>query len=805
MVDPELKKDVRFLTSRLGAIIREQAGQPTFDTIERLRCLSRHVRAQHDAPSIAAKRRLVGSLTAAKACEVTHAFSLFFQLVNLCEERARVRSLRANPAPRQSVRALFAALREQGVTPATLQKVLDELEIEPVLTAHPTEGKRRTLLQQLIRLAHSFDQPDEALEALWQTEEVRARRVTPLDEVATVLFFFDRTILAAAARCHREFVQQLAEHYPTVHLKRPFLRFGSWVGGDRDGHPFVTPEVSIRTAAQHANLATRELVQSLDQLVGEISHSARTEDEGDDAFHPRETYRRRIAALRDRVARGNAAPDECMADIVDIQKRLRAQKAPRAAGGHLEETRNQVAAFGLHLAHLDVREHSTLIHNQPDTVRNELRAIRAIQKAHGEAAAHRFIISMTHSADDVLALLALAHEVDLPALDLIPLFETTADLDRAPALLARLWGTPTYRAHLRKRGDIQEVMLGYSDSNKDAGYIAANWFLYDAQRNIAELADRHGIKIRFFHGKGGTIDRGGGMSHRSLLAQPHACHGGRLRITEQGEVISLKYANPEIAQRNLEQLTTAVLYACCLRKEDDQAPVEWEHAMRELALSSQAAYQDLVYRTPTFADYFQHATPIDLIEHIRIGSRPSRRSATRDVRELRAIPWVFAWTQSRHLLPAWYGMGHALEAFARADHGLNLLRTMHASWPFFRMIMENAEASLAKTDLYIASRYAALVPSANVRKEIFGRISDEHARSVSMVKAITGQSKLLEHQPRLAESIRLRNPYVDPLHYIQVRFLATWRRTAESNRTEDMRRLLALTVNGIASGMKSTG
>jgi phosphoenolpyruvate carboxylase len=351
-------------------------------------------------------------------------------------------------------------------------------------------------------------------------------------------------------------------------------------------------------------------------------------------------------------------------------------------------------------------------------------------------------------------------------------------------------------------------MVGYSDSNKDGGYLAANWFLYRAQKEMSRVADECGVKLRLFHGKGGTIDRGGGASYRSLRAQPHASHDGRIRITEQGEVISLKYSSPDIAQRNLEQLTSAVISAQCL---PDPEPVtaqlrQWEAWMDHLARQSFECYQKLVYQTPEFTEYFWQATPIDLIEHLRLGSRPSRRQPTRDLRQLRAIPWVFAWTQSRHLLSAWFGVGHALHEFEQSDaDGLQHLRDMYEHWPFFRTVLDNAEMSLAKTDLGVAAQYAAMVRSASVRAKVFGLIEREYDRSVRMVLAVTQRGRLLENQPVLAESIRRRNPFVDPLNHLQIRFLARWRRANDRQRTEPMRRLLALTVNGIAFGMKSTG
>jgi phosphoenolpyruvate carboxylase len=400
-----------------------------------------------------------------------------------------------------------------------------------------------------------------------------------------------------------------------------------------------------------------------------------------------------------------------------------------------------------------------------------------------------------------LAKLAGVHEIDF-----VPLFETIEDLENSARILGELWSDAEYRRHLKHRGQIQEVMVGYSDSNKDGGYLAANWFLYRAQKEMSRVADECGVKLRFFHGKGGTIDRGGGASYRSLRAQPHAAHGGRLRITEQGEVISLKYSNPIIAQRNLEQLTSAVIAVQCLPETEAQDLAKWEEAAAQLAQFSFEHYQQLVYRTPEFAEYFWQATPIDLIEHLRLGSRPSRRAATADIRQLRAIPWVFSWTQSRHLISAWYGVGHALKQFAdREPDGLEQMRKMYRRWPFFRMLLDNAELSLAKADLGIARQYAALVESADVRKKIFGLIESEHARSIAMVLAVNERKNLLANQPTLAQSIRLRNPYIDPLNHLQIRFLSVWRKADETQRTEHLRRLLALTVKGVASGMKSTG
>ncbi|MBL0059410.1 MAG: phosphoenolpyruvate carboxylase [Elusimicrobia bacterium] len=792
-MDEPLRQEVRFITTRLGHMIREQSGEITYGHVEQLRHYAKAVRAKRDRGSIRAKRRLVAGLTAREAYNVAHAFSLFFQLTNLCEERARVRHLQNNPAPAQSLRRLFRELKEAGVQEAKLQSVLDALEVQPVLTAHPTEAKRRTILHHILRLGAQFDRPDEILEALWQTDEVRERQVGPLNEVDNALFLFERTIVPALAHFYRTFAAELHAAYPTVKQPRSFLTFASWIGADRDGHPFVTPEITLATIeTQHGRL-TAFYQRECDALISELTHAGRRQKAPTKGpFQPRETYRRQLVAIKQKLDGTYRHPNGFVRDLEVLQSGLRRQGAHRAAQGHLADLITQAKACGFHLAQLDVRDHSR---QAPAELSKQLRTIRAIQRAHGEIAAHHFILSMTHTPSDLTGLLALARRAKA-RVDIVPLFETIEDLDHAPQIMDAVWRDDDYRKHLRRRGHLQEIMLGYSDSNKDGGYLAANWFLYRAQQRLAERADAHGVKLRFFHGKGGSIDRGGGMSYRSLRAQPHAAHSGRIRITEQGEVVSFKYSNPVIAQRNLEQLTSAVIAANCLPAFVPEPG--WIAAMEQLARRSFVFYQDLVYRTPMFLTYFQQATPIDLIEHLTLGSRPSRRSGGGDVRQLRAIPWVFAWTQSRHLLSAWYGIGHALKG-----HGdLEQLREMYRRWPFFASLLDNAELSLAKTDLYIAGRYASLVQEPSVRKAILGLIGAEHERSVKMVLSVKQSTRLLANQPVLAESIALRNPYIDPLNYLQIRFLPRWRRDKGN---ESLRRLLALTVNGIAFGMKSTG
>lgn len=810
--DP-LAHEIEHLTLRLDAIIRENAGEQLFEHLQQIRRLSRTMRHHADPVSLTARRELVDELKLGEAYQIAHALSLFFQLVNLCEERARERHLRTESAPRMSLRRIFCELKEAGVSFKRLQQCLDELEIQPVLTAHPTEAKRRAVLNQLWRVGRDLEHPDEALEALWQTEEIRERRVGPLQEVESTVYYFDRTIFETVANFYATFDAELQAWFPEVKRKQHFLTFASWVGGDRDGNPFVTPEVSRTTAQWHTCTAMAFYERECAVLVDEITHATcepgcvtgRRAKENLEPFQPFEVLRARLAGLRRKLHSGKCHVTELIGTLESVRAGLLKQKATRAAHGRIQRLLTQAKVFGTQLAELDFRDHSNKFGSAEGDLLEEFRSLGQIQKELGPEAASRFVLSMTRNAEDILRLLQLAKQAGVEQVDLVPLFETIEDLKNAAKTLSDLFADREYRAHLRRRGKVQEVMIGYSDSNKDGGYLPANWLLYQAQKEMSQIADSAGVKLRLFHGKGGSIDRGGGVSYRTLRAQPHAAHGGRLRITEQGEVISLKYSNPAIAQRNLEQLTSAVIAVNCLPEEQSARLAPWESVMSRVASIAFDFYQDLVYRTPEFTEYFWQATPIDLLEHLRLGSRPTRRQATTDIRQLRAIPWVFSWTQSRHLLSAWYGVGYALQAFAEEQpQSLDLLRDMYRQWPFFQALLDNAEVSLAKADLGIARQYAELVKSEAVREKIFGMIETEYARSVKMVLEVTERRRLLEKMPTLAHSIHLRNPYVDPLSLLQIRFLRLWR-SRERRRTDRLRRLLALTVSGIASGMKSTG
>ncbi len=918
-MDETLRKEVRLLTTRLGAIVQEQRGPKTFQAIETLRQLSKQIRQNGDPKLVQAKENTVRKLSLTRAEDVAHAFSLFFHLVNLCEERQRVRRLEAyerqdSGAP-MSLRRTFSELARQAVSPARAARLIGSMRVEPVLTAHPTEAKRRSVFNHILRIGETLDSLDgdfgpaaeraldRWIEALWLTDEIRERPVTPEVEIESALVFLEGTIFDLAGNFWEEFSGEWQRFAPSrsAGLGPPFIGFGSWVGADRDGNPNVTPETSLEAAGRLRESILRYYRAACDRMLGLISFPCRSrmlerrmrrdlerdfrrypETRGlQKVDQPHELYRQKLRVMiwrLDRTAEGArgaySTPDEFVRDLELLEQLLTEHPSPRMARTGPGRLRVAAQVFGFHAARLDFRQHSSVVRSavqellrlsglpaEPEAARiksikgllesrsrlrnlgrlskatrltlEEFEALKEIQDRWGEPSASPYILSMTSRASDIWDVLLLAQRVGLvdargsstsptalslskgdghlhAAVDVVPLFETVKDLERCPEVLEELLSDPVYRRLLRSRRNFQEVMLGYSDSVKDAGYLAANLALFQAQKRLGEVAERHGVRLGLFHGKGGTIDRGGGQSYQSIQAQPWAAPEGRLRITEQGEVISLKYANPAIAKRNLEQLTAAILDAHLLQKKRRREAqlARWEEYAAELSKNSAQFYRHLVYESPDFLPYFRQATPIDLIEQLRLGSRPSRRFATSeafDLKNLRAIPWVFAWTQSRQFVPSWYGVGWALEKFA-ADHspqGADLLREMYEGWPFFRALIDNAEMSLAKTDLYIASRYAALVRPKSLGDSVFGRIKEEFERSVRQVLAVCGSPHLLARSPVLAESIRLRNPYVDPLNFLQTRFLERWRRSRKPER--ELLRLLQITVGGIAFGMKSTG
>lgn len=915
--DP-LAREVKLLGSLLGQVIVEQAGQEVFDHVERIRRAAIAARRPHDATTSDQLDDAIGGIDLDRAEEVVRAFTLYFQLVNLAEERQRVRTIarrrRAGrgTAVEDSVGGAVEALRRRR--PAfEIEALVRRLSISPVLTAHPTEARRRTLLLALRRTATLLARLDdprltpdddaeirrglrEEISLLWRTAELRAAAPTPLDEVRTALVFFDETLFSLVPRVYRALDAALdpprsrSAAAPSLDTGRTgarpprvgaFLHWGSWIGGDRDGNPTVTADLTERTLRIHADhvlrgyeaVATRlmqsvaafapatEVARPLASRLGRDAEELPELDRDLRGRFPDEPYRRRFGFIAERLRRTRAyltatpAPlagryetaDALLAELDELQRALVADGLGRVAWGEVQDFRWQVETFGFQLASLEVRQHSS-VHRAalaalaagvdpaagtevaPGVPLREVietfAAVAAIQARFGVAAAHRAIVSFTAAATDVTDVLALARVAaerdghDPPVLDVVPLFESADALDSAGAILDELLTDPEYRRHLASRGNRQEVMLGYSDSNKESGFLAANWLLHRAQASLVAAARRHGVELTLFHGRGGAIGRGGGPSHRAIRGQAPGTVDGRLKLTEQGEVVAARYANPEIARRELELVTAAVLLASTPEHDAVLQPAveEGSPVLDELASRAREAYRSLVYDDAGFAAFFRSVTPIAEISSLRLGSRPAARTPSRAggpdeapeaprIDELRAIPWVFSWSQSRIELPGWYGLGTALERYreAHGEAGLDRIGSLYRRWPFLSSVLDNAELSLARADMGVARRYAALAERPDDHRR-WEAIAAEHARTVELLLRVTGRERLLDGSPVLQRAIALRNPYVDSLSGLQVRLLAELRRRGlDDPEHARLHRLVQLTVNGVAAGLQSTG
>ncbi|HEY7522216.1 MAG TPA: phosphoenolpyruvate carboxylase [Candidatus Limnocylindrales bacterium] len=911
--DP-LAREVRLLGALLGQVIAEQAGDELFQLVERTRRRIVGLRDHDDAAARTALADELGALPIERAEAVVRAFGLYFQLVNLAEERHRVRVLArrgraGRGAPLEgSLAAAVAELRIER-DEADVLRIVSQLEIGPVLTAHPTEARRRTLLVALRRCAALIEHLDdprltpdedrdlrrrlrEEVSGLWRTAELRAVAPSPLDEVRAAMVFFDETLFRLVPRVYRALDAALdgpvPERGPAADAGRSgtrparapaFLRWGSWVGGDRDGNPAVTAELTAHAVRIHADhvlrgyeaVATR-LMQTIAVRIPTAATSRALESRlGRDAEElpetdrhlrrrfPDEPYRRRLGAIAERLRRtraaltGAAVPVQGRyedvaafdAELREIQTALVADGLPRLAWGEVQDLRWQLETFGFHLASLDVRQHAdvhraalaAIDSRRPAAIEvargvslgevlATFRVMAHTQARFGADASRRYVISFTAGADDVRAVLELAARAAdpgpwapdepapaTPALDVVPLFESAAALEHAHEILDELLRDPGYRAHVRGRGDRQEVMLGYSDSGKESGVLAAAWLLHRAQASLPGVARRHGVVLTLFHGRGGAIGRGGGPAHRAILGQAAGSLDGRLRLTEQGEVIAARYANPAIGRRELEQLAGAVLVASTPEHEASLARAEREGAplLDELAASSRRAYRALVHDDPGFAAFFRAVTPIQELSALRIGSRPAARPAGRvdppTIDELRAIPWVFAWSQARINLPGWFGVGSALDALSRRDgrRAIGRLARLYRSWPFLSSVLDNVEMSLAKVQLGTARLYARLA-TGDGDDDRWATIEREYERTVAAVLAVTGHDRLLEGSPAVARSIALREPYVAPLSALQVRSLARLRALPHDDPVrDDLLRLVQLTVNGVAAGIQNTG
>jgi phosphoenolpyruvate carboxylase len=915
-----LVDDIRLLGRILGDVIREQEGKAAFELIERVRQLSVAYRLKSDAPAGRALDRLLKNLSNDQTVSVIRAFSYFSHLANIAEDQHHVRRRHHHAShghlQEGSLAMSFERLARADVRAADVANMLGKAYISPVLTAHPTEVQRKSILDAERAIAELLEQRDwlrtpgeqadnESLlrarvTQLWQTRMLRTAKLTVADEIENALSYYRSTFLRQIPRMYKE-----VESLLPGHAVGSFFRMGNWIGGDRDGNPFVTADTLQMALARQAETALRFYLTEVHELGAELSVSATlapvstdmqalADSSPDHNPHRQdEPYRRALVgiyarlaatlqtltgteALRHAVAPQNAyvSAQEFLADLQIIEASLQTHHAQALIEPRLRPLMRSVQVFGFHLATVDLRQssdkHEAVVAELLNTARmhsdysalgegqrrtlllqvlGDARPLRIPTASYSErcvselaifeaaaSALQRFgrdalrhcIISHTENVSDLLEVMVLLKEVGLlrgnldeasAAIDLIvvPLFETIEDLRQAAPIMQQFYALPGVAQMMKSSGGEQDIMLGYSDSNKDGGTFTSNWELYRAEIALVDLftllRTQHGITLRLFHGRGGTVGRGGGPSYQAILAQPPGTVNGQIRLTEQGEVIASKYAHPEIGRRNLETLVAATLEASLLRPTKN-APQSFLEAAASISDASFAAYRKLVYETPGFTDYFFSATPIREIAELNIGSRPASRKATRAIEDLRAIPWGFSWGQCRVALPGWCGFGAAIEQFLGKENKtrkerLLLLQRMHKQWPFFRTLLSNLDMVLAKSDLAIAARYVDLVEDKKLGKRIFGLIQAEWHRTNEALNQITGEKKRLASNPSLARSIAHRFPYLDPLNHLQVELMRRYRQQAtlkvDDVSSERIKRGIHISINGIAAGLRNTG
>ena len=901
-----LRREVDLLATTLGDVVRELEGDRVFELVERVRTLTK--RRRHGAPVEAELESLLVGLHHGDAEKVLRAFTLYFQLVNLAEELHRVRVVRlrggaaTDAAPRgESVAAAIKRLHDEGWTKAEARRFVAGLDVQLTLTAHPTEVKRataRAALERVGAVVRALGEPDLApveqatwraqLEAevatLWQTRELAHERPTVRDEVEGALYYVRRSLLPALPRVMGDLEHALETYFGDDDAAAavgplgdaplpPVLRFRSWIGGDRDGNPNVTAEVTDATFARHAEIALQAHTDDVDDLTARLSHwgprvtltgAFRRALAERDAAEPigvahDEPFRRwlgHVARDLERVRTGTQAAGSATgagpagasgypSDLAVLEEELARGLGARSARAFVRPVRYRAQATGFHLAPLDVREHSRvheaavadlLRHARvaedyaalpeqarvatllgvledarplaaPDAplgpeARRVLDALGSVRRARGRLGHEAFgsyVVSMSEGASDVLEVLVLAKQAGVPDIDVTPLFETEDDLRAAPGVMRALFELPAYAAHLAERG-VQEVMIGYSDSNKDAGFLAANWALYEAQEGLAAVTRAAGVPLRLFHGRGTSIGRGGGPTGRAILAQPPGSLGGRMRLTEQGEALAERYADPELAHRHLEQLVHAFLLASARdARPFEPLPEAFRSAMGAASAAARGAYRALL-EDEGFLDFFHAVTPIEEIARLQVGSRPARRAGDRTLGNLRAIPWVFAWTQCRANLPGWYGLGSGLAVLDP-----DLVRRMAQAWPFFATVLDFARMSLAKSDLGVFAAYLELVPEP-LRAHFGARVREEHERSLAALRTAFGGAEGTEADATLRRAIDLRNPYVDPLSFLQVDLLRRLRSLpVESADRPALEDAVLVSLLGISAGMRTTG
>jgi phosphoenolpyruvate carboxylase len=901
-----LNDDIRLLGRTLGDVIADQAGTETLDLVESIR------RAAVGDTDPSRLIELLDPLPIADALHVIRAFSYFAMLANIAEDTDHARRRRAAvgsgaPPPAGTLARTIQLIKEAGLDDDDVQRAIGASEVVPVLTAHPTEIRRRTIQSIQTAVAALMGQRDRLemnhveeaewsdelwrqIVTLWQTAMLRLTRLRLRDEVNDAMRYFELSLLSQGPMLNAAVNSAFG---PRPDRERPLLRIGSWIGGDRDGNPFVTADVLADTFQQQAVLALGHHLRELWLLAEELSMSSRlvraspavmqlTEEAGDNSpYRLDEPYRQALRGMHARLAAtaqeligrvpGNPpigdrpryeSPSELLADLDVIDVALHQHGAHAVANGRLTALRGAVETFGYHLATVDLRQNSA-VHEQvvdellriggvcsgyvaldearrvevlsaelvtarpllgvnsvvSDLAESELAILHQAAntlRTFGPNAIENYIISKCESVSDVLEVAILFREVGLLrstatsvaptelAIGIVPLFETIADLHGAADVVDALWSHPQYVEWLDHRDRLQEVMLGYSDSNKDGGYLASNWALYRCQEGLVEAAQRHGVKLRLFHGRGGTVGRGGGSSYHAIIAQPSGSVQVGLRMTEQGEMISAKFADPERARQNLEALVAASIESTVLRGwHTDHVDPRFVGIADELSTASQVAYRHLVYETPGFVEWFRTITPVVELSTMNIGSRPASRTNSGRIEDLRAIPWVFSWSQCRLMLPGWFGVGTAVSDWVGEDQDrLAALREMHECWPWFRTVVSNMAQVLAKTDLAIAARYQTLASEVAGAQELFGIVAAEHAKAVWTAQVVSGNDDLLYDNPALARGVRYRIPYIAPLNHMQVALLRRWR---GGDQTELVQRGIHLAINGVATGLRNSG
>jgi len=892
----EVNQDVRELGTLLGEIITEQTSRGAFDIVERIRTAAiDYRRGEMDDREVI--HETLDGLSPSEADVVARAFTTYFELINLAEERQRVREIREGGHEGtldDSVRAAVEELAERDLDAETVERVLDDVLIQPTFTAHPTEARRKTVKAKLRSVSQHLQQMDEVrltdpekadverdLEAevtsLWQTPQVRDRRPEVTDEALNVQWYIENVLFEVISEVYDALERAVDDEFDGDVDVPKLYEFRSWAGSDRDGNPFVTPEVTEETLDRQQSVALPLYRDRLKELSGVLSQDASQIDTGErfeerlDSHrdrlpgvateaaerYPDEPYRQKLKLMRESVLRvndvrsgGYESPAELLEDIDAIAESLRDNGAESIAEAYVDPLARTVDTFGFTLASLDLRDHrekhtnaiaeaverdgidyadmsedervdfltEAIQQERPvvdiedrDGLSEETeRVLRRFEKTaewqrdYGVDAIDTYCISWCEEPSHVLEVLFLADQagiVDLPGycgLDIVPLLESKYALDGARRIMGTLFENEVYQQVLEARGGVQEIMLGYSDSNKENGFLAANWSLFRNQRRLANITDDYDVEMRLFHGRGGSISRGGGPMNDAMLALPNETVSGQIKFTEQGETISEKYANRRIAERNLEQMLNAQVRARhnAMEQPSEDLPEEWTDAISTAAEAARVAYVDLL-DTDGFVDFFETATPITVIENLNMGSRPASRSEDRSVEDLRAIPWVFSWTQARCILPGWYGLATGFQAYLDDGGDIETLQEMYDEWLFFQTILDNATLALARSEMEIAEQYAALADE-DLQDRIFADIRAEYEDAVEVVQSVTGRESLIKRD-WLQENLERRNPYVDPLNLLQVKLLS------QSHLTDAERRTLRLTVQGIAAGMKNTG